>query len=455
MMKNFLHKITIAFLLAVLVCGAFFAPKADGVCRAENVYTNVLDDLKKDSKFNAENYPQNDKDYSLKLLQLAESAEKELFVYVYQPSGKSKDYRASYIKLSTTINDNISFIVYRLEYLNSDGVFYKYKVRDFEVKDEKVRYYAVTSLHRPFDKDVDSETGEGQIVNHTPFDVSKQYEFGEVNGKPYVNCVDIETIVVTDKFVGFVRYPDGYKLYVGACDAHFVAFNTNKQMDKLLECDIYYTSQSYSRDFYLLSGEKETFGEVIDSGKKTLKYDDKVEYDGGGLFAKSYKWDRIQTVEDFIGTETRENIYAGALLNVKAASTLTDSALAELQGKKWVLRFAETNYSFVSQTGANHTYTTLVGDVTILRLKFETDGVTYNLGVIDNFQSGSKEPSNETKVDVDLTSQGKTLLGLLMTILLIVLFAPVLPYIVRGAFWIVSLPFRAISAVRRSVKRRK
>ena len=40
--------------------------------------------------------------------------------------------------------------------------------------------------------------------------------------------VDIETITITDKFVGFVRYKDGFKLYVGACDSHFVAFNTDK-----------------------------------------------------------------------------------------------------------------------------------------------------------------------------------------------------------------------------------
>ena len=47
--------------------------------------------------------------------------------------------------------------------------------------------------------------------------------------------VDIETITITDKFVGFVRYKDGFKLYVGACDSHFVAFNTDKPIDKLLE----------------------------------------------------------------------------------------------------------------------------------------------------------------------------------------------------------------------------
>ena len=46
---------------------------------------------------------------SLKIIQLAESVNKELFVYVYQPSGKAKDFKASSINISTTINDSISY----------------------------------------------------------------------------------------------------------------------------------------------------------------------------------------------------------------------------------------------------------------------------------------------------------------------------------------------------------
>ena len=37
----------------------------------------------------------------------------------------------------------------------------------------------------------------------------------------------------------------------------------------------------------------------------------------------------------------------------------------------------------------------MVGDVTILSLKFEHLGKTFNLGVIDNKQTGSGKPVNE------------------------------------------------------------
>ena len=452
--KTRLVSIFLAFVLGV--CAVITtAAQIPLVARAESItYSEVLDDLKKDTSFKPENYPTKADDYSLQIIQLAESVNKELFVYVYQPSGKAKDFKASSINISTTINDSISYLNYKLELLNSSGVFYKYKVSGLTVKDESVRYYAISSIYRPFDESIDKQASGGNTVTEVNYAVNKQYCFGEINGKPYVNCVDIETIVVTDKFVGFVRYPDGFKLYVGACDSHFVAFNTNKPMDKLLEADVYYTTQEYSSSWAAFVGENETFGNKADK-YAYLKYTDKVEHTGGGWFAGTYKWDRIQTVDDFIKNEDREQIFSGAVIDVKISSKLTDAALNELKGKKWVLRFTETDYTLWSGQGTYGTFSTIVGDVTILRLKFETDGITYNLGVIDNKQSGSKDPSNETDIDIGLNKRGKMILYLLMLILLIILLAPILPYIIRLVVWIITLPFKGISAAVKSAKRRR
>ena len=452
--KTRLVSIFLAFVLGI--CAVITtAAQTPLVARAESItYSGVMDDLKKDTSFKPENYPSKADDYSLQIIQLAESTNKELFVYVYQPSGKAKNFKASSINISTTINDSISYLNYKLELLNSSGVFYKYKVSGLTVKDESVRYYAISSIYRPFDESIDKQASGGNTITEVNYAVNKQYCFGEINGKPYVNCVDIETIVVTDKFVGFVRYPDGFKLYVGACDSHFVAFNTNKPMDKLLEADVYYTTQEYSSSWAAFVGENETFGDKADK-YAYLKYTDKVEHTGGGLFAGTYKWDRIQTVDDFIKNEDREQIFSGAVIDVKISSKLTDAALNELKGKKWVLRFTETDYTLWSGQGSYGTFSTIVGDVTILRLKFETDGITYNLGVIDNKQSGSKDPSNETDIDISLNKRGKMLLYLLMLILLIILLAPILPYVLQAIVWIISLPFKGISAAVKSTKRRR
>ena len=150
-----------------------------------------MEDLKKDTSFNLGNYPTKADDYSLQIIQLAESSDKELFVYVYQPSGKVKDFKASSINISTTINDSISYLNYKLELLNSNGVFYKYKVSGLTVKDESVRYYAISSIYRPFDESIDKQASGGNTVTEVNYAVNKQYCFGEINGKPYVNCVDI------------------------------------------------------------------------------------------------------------------------------------------------------------------------------------------------------------------------------------------------------------------------
>ena len=454
--KTRLVSIFLAFVLGVCVV-ITTAAQIPLVTRAESItYSEVLDDLKKDKSFNSDNYSLKTDDYSLQIIQLAESVNKELFVYVYQPSGKAKDFKASSINISTTINDDISYLNYKLERLNSSGVFYKYKVAGLTVKDDNVRYYAISSIYRPFDESVDKQASGGNTVTEVNYAVNRQYCFGEINGKSYVSCVDIETIVITDKFVGFVRYKDGFKFYVGACDGHFVAFNTDKPIDKLLEADVYYTTQEYSWGFAPGAGESETFGDKADK-YAYLKYTDKVEHTGDGLFAGTYKWDRIQTVDDFIKGEERENIYHGAVIDVKTSSKLTDDTLSELKGKKWVLRFAETSFELggSSLTGATWRYSTIVGDVTILRLKFETDSITYNLGVIDNKQSGSSEPANETSTDFSLNNNGKIVLYLLMLVLFIVLCYPVLPYIAKAIVWLLSLPAKGIAVLIELIKKKK
>ena len=452
-MRVFLNRIAVLIVtLCVFLTGA---QSFSAVAAEENkTASGVIEDLSKDASFNAANYPSNAKDYSLSVMQLAESTDKELFIYVYQPSGDK--VRASSINISTTINDNISYHNYKLELLNFDSTLFKYKVTNFEVKKDPVRYYAMSSIYRPFDAGIGDKKSGNNTINEVNYAVNKQYCFGEINGKPYINCIDIETIVVTDKFVGFVRYKDGFKLYVGACDSHFVAFNTDKPIDKLLEADVYYTTQEYSSSWAALVGEKETFGDKADK-YAYLKYTDKVEHAGGGWFAGTYKWDRIQTIDDFIKGENRENIYHGAVLDVKISSKLTDEALTELKGKKWVLRFAETNYSLSSNytTGATFESYTLVGDVTILRLKFETDGITYNLGAIDNKQTGSTEPSNSTDIKVEPNATGKGIIYLILFVLLLVLFAPLLPYVLNAIILIVSFPVKLISEILKLIKSSK
>ena len=459
-MRVFFNRIAVLIVtLCVFLTGA---QSFSAVAAEENkTASGVIEDLSKDASFNAANYPSNAKDYSLSVMQLAESTDKELFVYVYQPSGDK--VKASSVNISATINDNISYHNYKLELLNFVGTLFKYKVAGFKVKADPVRYYATSSIYRPFDADIGDEKSGNNTINEVNYAVNRQYCFGEINGKPYVNCIDIETIVVTDKFVGFVRYPDGFKLFTGAgaCDSHFVAFNTDKKIDKLFEADVYYTTQKVSYDFFTEDSPFSIkFGDSKTDNYAYLKYTDKVEHTGGGFFAGTYKWDRIQSVDDFIKTEDRTTVYYGAILNSKVSIKLTDEALNELKGKKWVLRFTETSYNKAPKSGMGaatyyHAETTMVGNVTILRLKFETDGITYNLGVIDNKQTGSTEPSNSTDIKVEPNTTGKGIIYLILFVLLLVMLAPLLPYVLYAIIFIVSLPVKLISEIVKLIKSSK
>ena len=111
------------------------------------------------------------------------------------------------------------------------------------------------------------------------------------------------------------------------------------------------------------------------------------------------------------------------------------------------MRFVETAYETWHGVNARSETTTLVGDVTILRLKFETDGITYNLGTIDNKQTGDRDPVNDEQIEVGLSKMGKWILGIIALILLLVILMPILPYIAKLIVWIILLPFKLIAAI--------
>lgn len=459
------QRITLSYiLLVVLLCVmlASYMPTVGIAYAQDKVYSNVLDDLKKDSVFSEKYYPEKENDYSLQVINVAESVDNELFVYVYQPSGQKKNLRASSINISTKPKWDVKPHNYFLEYLNSSGTLFKYKVKDFTVITDVTRYYCITSIYRPFDKELnDTEPGAGQAITEVDYAVKKQYEFGTINEEPYIHVVDVDTITVTDKFVGFVRYKSGFKLCPEACDSHFIAFNTDYPIDKLLEADVSYTTQEYDQITAPGAGTTVTFGKKSGNVEATLRYtDNEVVYDGGGWFSATYKWDTIQTVEQFIAQNSQyENVYSGVLLDLKVGTKITEEGKKSLEGLQWVLRFANTPY--VSVPSIAEVRYTLVGDVTILRLKFETAGHLYNLGVIDNKQTGSSEPIGGTDISdikAEPTKFSKWLaiaICIALLLVLIILLAPILPYIFKAIFWLISLPFRAIGAIVKACKKSK
>lgn len=460
---RYLNYLNLICLLIACIMYSFFMPLTKIVVYAEDVvvkeFSNVLDDLQIDSNFAIADYPVNIEDYALHFIQIAESEDNELFVYVYQPCA-DKEIFATSINISQE-SRSLSFKNYKLSLINKNGTLQKYLVEDFVVESSLIRYYEISSIFRTFDPNLDEDdTG---LVTEVPFKVAKAYSITGNGDNLLMFSQDVETVEVTNKYVGFIRYKDGFKLFSGdgGCDSHFLAFSTDKQIDKLMEADVYYISQSrVNREGYY---NDTSFGTATEN-YSYLQYTDSASYEPDGWFVKhTYTWDRIQSISDFIATETRENMYSCGILNVYSSSRLTDQGLSELQEMQWVLRFAETSYSSVFHddglggiTGSvpiayTETNDTIVSDVTILRLKFETLGKVYNLGVIDNKMNADDKPINETQTSYKVDWKKVLLYGAIaiVAVILLAVLLPYLPiiikYIFKGIWWVLTLPYRVFT----------
>lgn len=415
---------TIAAALVAVLCFLILCESGGaGYASAASVYSFVLDDLKKDEAFNPEQFPAIAGDYSLQVMQIAESTDGNLFVYVYQPSGQAFRLRASKINIAREKNDDktLSFKPYDLSLINASGVFFKYKVLNFEISTAPVRYYNISNILRNFDSDIDDPPAEGQNISAVPNHVAQLWtvKTSAESGAVSYSMQQIEVIEITQKVVGYCAYDDGYDLGWGAMEgitkAYFVAFDTDRPIDKLISADLtFFATRSPCK--ICLNNKHTDHGlfydfhdpEYIDFGtgvynNEPLTITEKQYYhnQGGGNVrpAKQFLRKRIRTTEEFITDESNKDyeLVSGE----------------KLSGTKWVLNFYEAQdkykvdnvwLSFIPGVNLIHGVAdgdcelNNVYDVSILRLEFETDGEHYNLGVVDNVQTGdNNNPFNKHK----------------------------------------------------------
>ena len=464
--KRILHKTLCVFgalFLSLLFVfqTAFFPVKAD---ESKIAYTNVLEDLQKDENFNVETYPAVADDYSLQVIQIAESSAKELFVYVYQPSAGVKDLTATTIRMALpTVGIDCTWQDYDLTLLNVDGVFQKYKVEGVTVKEDSVRYYDITAIHRPFDETIDdpTDTNVDQTINEVVFEVAQLWTVQTTeDGKILYTMKTTEVILITAKVVGYIRYPDGYKLANTACDSHFIAFSTDRKIDDLLEADVSYSSQEFTQVIATGVGIQKTPGELLEKQIAYIEKEQVGSNTGDGLWGNKYEWKRIEKVSTMTASD-KENL------------NLTAGTVEDMQALTWIVRFIDTEY-VSSPLANNYKKWTEISNVTILRLKFITDGITYNLGAVDNKVTGSNDPLGiaDTKLD-DFMEEMKDLLGkfgiallvIFGLILLLFVLSLIFPVLKDGIYFIftwawkivwfvVTLPFVLIGKLFQLFKRK-
>ena len=388
----------------------------------EIIYTDVLTDLKKDDNFDESKYPKISNNYLIEVIQIAESSDKELFIYTYNPSTKRKATHISISPiLSTDGNSNAIWTQYDLTYLNTYETLDKYVVKNFKIKDDLIRYYDIARISTNVLNNIDEQEENGNVLNYISFEVGKQWTIkSNSNGDVSISREDTDTIIVTDKYVGKLRYKDGFFLVDDSVDSHYIAFKTNKNIDDLHEADVTYsyyykhtkgeklatddsTTEIMSLELenpedldyeYYTSGTRHgvyfdnisvnIYHTKHETTQRTLSEDDIVS-GGGQIFVDEYEYARIQSVDEFIEKENSNE-------------ELSDHVVTELNTKEWVLRFLETSFidnsSWTTYKEIYDVYEGIVEEVSILRLKFTNDGVVYNLGVVDNLTSGSQDIDN-------------------------------------------------------------
>lgn len=448
-------------------------------------YTGALEDLQKDVNFKESDYPVNVQDYSLKVIQIGESVNRELFVYVYQPAATKRKLPATSISISTQINENYAPKLYKLEVLSSDGVFGKYLVKDFVLQTTNERNYDISEIFRAWNSEIDEPFTSGTTVSEVSFAVGKLFTATtEANGNISYTCTTTETIEIRNPVHGSLRYANGISppfatYWKSDCDSWFVAFNTDKRIDKLFTATVYYISQKYQTFVPSISGVPPTTRYEEAQENYTVVTDKDKAGNNPHLWIKGEKrdWDRIQSVSEFIRTES---------LNAETE--------AAVKGKQWVLRFTETEYKETHHTSMGlddiEINGTKVSEATILQLKFETDGIVYNLGAVDNKHTPDTNPDNPPS-DQDryeprafwesiknfFTGKSKWWVYLIVAIAVLLLLPTILGllfpavgkfllwlikgvfncvwWLVKGLWWLICLPFKGIASLIKRSKERK
>ena len=433
-------------------------------------YTDVLEDLSKGVNFDVNDYPVVIGNTSMKVIQIAESSDSELFLYVYQPSNT---LTATKIRMCTAMNGVGDYKDYSLTLVSENGALDKYVVNNYRIGNytykfgtHEFRYYGFAAILRPYVGEIDGVPTGNNTTEYTAVALNQLWEAHSYSGKIEYSCEYLETITIEDRHTGYIRYLDKWFWFNACTDSHYVAFRTNRNINKLLEATVSYTWSKrviVRNNNILYSGFDSDNTSAPQSKTVQLLESEVFEKTATQILADTYKYKRIQSASDFLSTEKEE---------------LTSETQQALKGMQYVLRFAETDYvhtqnyttssDSIIQNLQETTSYTIVSDVTILRLRFEYDEETYDLGAVDNVYTGSGIPDNENPEtpelpdvvipEIDFSGIEESLkeimtvfggvivvaiLGLLFSV-----FAPILgtafKALFKGLTWLLSLPFKLL-----------
>ena len=329
------------FLLLTLCCTFLGGGIASSAFAVSSDYTGALEDLQQDPDFDVGQYPIIVGDRTIDVIQIAEGARGELYVYVYQHGGDIVTVSSINICQDAPEMSERHWYNYKLTKINLEGAIGKYRVENITLRQELLRYYDITSIYRqPFDDEATSVAvnvgthltsatlPNGNITEEIPYEIARCYMAVTVDGEVQYAEQHTKVVPITNKLCGSIRYSNGFTLYQSSCDSWWVAFSCDDYtIDQLYEADVDFVWEdwAFSRNGIGMGSSWKT-----DEGSKTVTvvYTDIASNPAQGLFGHKYTWNRIESADAFLKNNLTEDTKSAFVSN----------------GYQWVLRFYESDY---------------------------------------------------------------------------------------------------------------
>ena len=467
-MVSNIKKATLATLLIIIsLFSTIFTPIT--AFAQENSYEKTpLTELSKADNFNVEDFKEDPSDYSIKVIQIAESNEGKLNIFTFQPARNTVDLKASSINISygfSSNGENLTPKNYSLKLISTEGCFDKYEVVDYSVTNDEYRYYNIVSIYRRLsDKVPTDENVSGGTTTEKAYTVGQQWLAYTVNGVTKYEMNTFDTLEVTTNYTGYLRMNTDIvtNIFQSSTTGKFVhmwfiAFNLEDYIaEHIYNADLSFTTQQYN-DKYTNSNytgrtwiDEEPIPETV-----YLSDVDSVSVESNlniPFLKEAYTYKRIMKAEDFIKTFEDQG------------GEFSEEAKTHLLASQWVFAFKETVYSSSTSVQGVTIYQTDYGvqiaDASILRVKFmDINHNTYDLGVVndkttaddivDGYADGILGLTNSMKEIAAIISSLLGLVGLLILAnfcpplfnVLIIFFKAIF----NGFIWLLSFVFEILT----------
>ena len=428
---------------------------------SEKTYSNVLDDLEKDSTFDASVYPDNAEDVSVKLIQIAESEDGQLFLYVYQPADSQIDLECVSVSISVGFSANGAGLdpkLYDLILVSAEGVFDKYLVNGFALPDEAERYYNIVSLYREFNSVVDPEGDKTEYKDTAckAYAVGQQWCAYTLNDRRVYEMNTFETVNLDIKLSSTIFIEGGFDFSgIGLdydAESHFVVFEcTQFDIEHIYNATVLSRSRKYKQNAYawgLWEGARSyPDGEgYIEQYNYLSDKEDPVISKAPGLWAKEYSFNRIMSVSEF-----KENLKDDGV-------EYDEEAIENLNENQWVFSYLETELTtFIpgSTTGVPGIiieYTGYEAEGYILQVEFmDTSGNVYDLGVVSDGFKSTGTFGEGGGIDVEAMMEDlQKILGVFLLVaglILIVNVCQIVFPVLKGAFTVFAIGIKGICLI--------